>query len=529
MAITMFLIMKNCISPTKQSHVLMWGFPPELWNRVTHHLQLKLPNHFLDDPYTLEEIHDAAQFVLHGTASYTLAYDDQQQATQTPAAVIKAEPAIKMEDFTALLDIMKQVVSKMGNQGNLSKPSPPCDLHCHFCGGGHFKNSCNILKEYIHDSKCILHDNGCIALLGGHFIPGMTTGKMFKDHLNEWLQQNPDPALTPTTNLLLLDVFPDPVTASFQLMSDECIHSLEKELFDLRSCQEKGVHMQAQKVCEPEPGKVAPLEHEASEPLSAPQQSEVPVTKEITNDANQPPTHPFAKVKDVTYSPLTSDNVAMKPKPLPVKKPDVTYRMSAPIYDLQVASDIYSWTMNLQITLTQHELLSLSPEVRSQVHEATSNQWVPWVSVQTAPTDQNFVDMIMSIESEDDEEDQAWREATQLDTMVATYHSMVYSSMLEKQNRMYSNAEPPPSSTIIKDPYEVFLSTTPVGRCLDWLTVMKKSSALCSILPLINHHLFVKSILDPSSQVISMAEEACHSLGLIYNSEVKLSMQSANG
>ena len=78
MAITMFLITKNCISPTEQSHVLMWGFPPELWNRVTHHLQLKLPDHFLDDPYTLEEIHDAAQFVLHGTASYTLAYDDQQ-------------------------------------------------------------------------------------------------------------------------------------------------------------------------------------------------------------------------------------------------------------------------------------------------------------------------------------------------------------------------------------------------------------------------------------------------------------------
>ena len=170
----------------------------------------------------------------------------------------------------------------------------------------------------------------------------MTTGKMFKDHLNEWLQQNPDPALTPTTNLLLLDVFPDPVTASFQLMSDECIHSLEKELFDLRSRQEKGVHMQAQKVCELEPGKVAPLEHEASEPLSAPQQSEVPVTKEITNDANQPPTHPFAKAKDATYSPPTSDNVAAKLKPPPVKKPEVTYRTSALIYNLQVASNIYS-------------------------------------------------------------------------------------------------------------------------------------------------------------------------------------------
>ena len=83
MAIMIFLIAKNCILPTKQSCAFAQGFPPELCNRVAHHLQLKLPNHFPDNPYTLEEIHDATCFVLHGTASYTLAYDDQQQSAQT--------------------------------------------------------------------------------------------------------------------------------------------------------------------------------------------------------------------------------------------------------------------------------------------------------------------------------------------------------------------------------------------------------------------------------------------------------------
>ena len=178
------------------------------------------------------------------------------------AAIVKVEPTIKTEDFTALLDVMKQAVSKMGNQGNQSKPSPPRDLCCYFCGRGHFKNSCDILKEYIHNSKCILCDDGHIALLGRHFIPGTIAGKMFKDYLNKWLWQNPDPAPAPTTNSLLLDVFPDPVTASFQLMSNECIHSLEKELFTLRSWQEKGVHIQSQKVCKLESGNYASSEHE---------------------------------------------------------------------------------------------------------------------------------------------------------------------------------------------------------------------------------------------------------------------------
>ena len=92
---------------------------------------------------------------------------------------------------------------------------------------------------------------------------------------------------------------------------------------------------------EPETGKEAPSEREVSGPLSTPQQSEVPVTEEITNNVNKPPAHPFAKAKDVTYSPLTSDNVTVKPKPQPVKKPEVIYRTSAAIYNPQVASDIY--------------------------------------------------------------------------------------------------------------------------------------------------------------------------------------------
>ena len=77
MVITMFLIAKNRILPAEQSRAFVRGFPLELWNRVAHRLQLKLPYHFPDDPYTLEEIHDATCFVLHGTASYALVYDDQ--------------------------------------------------------------------------------------------------------------------------------------------------------------------------------------------------------------------------------------------------------------------------------------------------------------------------------------------------------------------------------------------------------------------------------------------------------------------
>ena len=56
---TTFLIAKNCISAAEQSRAFAHGFPQKLWTKVAHQLQLKFPNHFPDDPYNLEQIHDA--------------------------------------------------------------------------------------------------------------------------------------------------------------------------------------------------------------------------------------------------------------------------------------------------------------------------------------------------------------------------------------------------------------------------------------------------------------------------------------
>ena len=91
-----------------------------------------------------------------------------------------------------------------------------------------------------------------------------------------------------------------------------------------------------------------------------------------------------------------------------------------------------------------------------------------------------------------------------------------------------SNAEPLPRAIIIEDPYEVYLRTAPEDHGSDCLTVAKESSALRTILPLVNHNQYVESVLDPGSQVIAMSEAACHALALIYDPRIRLRMQSAN-
>ena len=56
-AITTFLIMKNCLTTPEQSHAFTCGFLLELWSQVSCQLQLRFPNHFPNGPYTLEQIH----------------------------------------------------------------------------------------------------------------------------------------------------------------------------------------------------------------------------------------------------------------------------------------------------------------------------------------------------------------------------------------------------------------------------------------------------------------------------------------
>ena len=112
--------------------------------------------------------------------------------------------------------------------------------------------------------------------------------------------------------------------------------------------------------------------------------------------------------------------------------------------------------------------------------------------------------------------------------MPVTYSTVALSPTMKTLTPALSNAEPPPGAIIIEDPYKVYLRTTPEDRSSNCLTIAKESSALHTILLLINHNQYVKSVLDPSSQVIAMSEATCHALALIYDPRIHLRMQSAN-
>jgi hypothetical protein len=64
-SITQYLIDKNRLSTSEQSRAFLRGFHSGLRTHIIHRLEIKLPDHFPDDPYTMQEILEAAKFVLH--------------------------------------------------------------------------------------------------------------------------------------------------------------------------------------------------------------------------------------------------------------------------------------------------------------------------------------------------------------------------------------------------------------------------------------------------------------------------------
>ena len=232
-----------------------------------------------------------------------------------------------------------------------------------------------------------------------------------------------------------------------------------------------------------------------------------------------PPVHPFAEVPDAIYAPPTDRNFGTLPKPPAPRKPEPAYRTLPPVYDEKIAIDVYRRAMVSQVTLTQRELLSLSPEVRSQVREATLSKRATAKDsskeIHTLSEDpilpftiDDIDDGIASIETVP-EEPQA----------TATFH-------FDTNRRSIA---PPPGSLIIPDRYEMYLRSLPEGQPPDTLVVAKESSALRSIYPLVDNQQRVEAIIDPGSQIIAMAEDVGMDLALIYDPEIVLNMQSANG
>ncbi|THH20448.1 hypothetical protein EW146_g894 [Bondarzewia mesenterica] len=295
--------------------------------------------------------------------------------------------------------------------------------------------------------------------------------------------------------------------SAYHLTTDDHIASLERELFQLRNQQQPRTtivqHPKADSDEEPSnntPEVPRPITLKVSHPVPYVQVPlrPKPAPAEPVRHID-PLIHPYTAACSATYVPPVNKVTNDVLQPPAIKKQEPAYRTMALIYDETVAKDVYDRAISSPITVTQRELLSLSLE-----HDGRQAKILMQNDALSFALDN--LDPPCDIEN------------TAPDIMIASFVQILHQPLI-----------PPEGSLVIPDPYEAYFNLLALDEEPEPLIVAKESSALHSILPLIDHQQQVKFIVDPESQIIAMSEEVCNELALIYDPDIVLNMQSANG
>ena len=252
---------------------------------------------------------------------------------------------------------------------------------------------------------------------------------------------------------------------------------------------------------------------EDAAPVATPK--EITPTPQIMEPQVKEPVHPYQKAKDAAYAPPTSRNIGAPVKaPVFPKKSDPAFKTLPPVHDPSIAIEVYKRSMEVPITITQRELLSLSPEVRSQVREVTTTRRMP-SNPNPAVANQNALQL--------DEE-----------TLDKLTEESSAECLLHGKKICYdcrNGRTPPWGAIIVPDDFERYYHSLPSGEDPDpnRLIVAKESSAVRSIYSVVDTSRRMECILDPGCQIIAMSENVCHDLSFVYDPAIRLNMQSANG
>ena len=503
-----FLKSKNRMSDNEIKRAFVRGFPMTFWNKVLSRLQIKKPDVHPDDPWDVDDVYAASEFVLHGTSSTFSSASTTSSASQS-----NESDSIKKEDLFKLFEQFSQTIAKaMESKAPSTNSGPNPQKPCFYDGGDHLGRNCEKLKEDLKNGFCKRNAENKIVLPDGSWVARSLRGNNMAERVANWNTDNPGRA---SASVNLLAVFEEPSSSSHISANTYALHKnqsrnrideLEREVYELRKRQV----LDAVEI--PRPQRVS-----ARQAQNKPQaESSAPAVKKTTPKAQEKaptapvekpsePSHPYASIPENSYLPPHERNFGMKPS----KEKDMAYRTAAPIQSPTIVNDVFSKTMKSQcVTLSPEEILSIAPDVRSKVREAV-----------TAKRVSNKPINPVTMQEADDAQESPLFAHIEDDVAHNTTNEAHYAS----------NATPPPNAIIAEDPFELYLQNLPNDEVPKKFIVAKDSLALRSIHMRVNFRDNIESVVDPGSSIVSMSEAVCHHLRLSYDPSVFIQMESANG
>ena len=457
---------------------------------------------------------------------------------------------VKLEALTAAIttlgEMFKTALQTQTQQTGAARPrnngpaaagtSGPSNSVCNFCGvPGHFIRECEIVEEFIRFGKCKRSPDGKVVLPSGAMVPRGIPGALMRDRVEEWHRLNPGQLAAMLFEVTATQATAPPKDAASQAYlgyptpsTGQCACVWPARSYALRRQLPPRPEVVITTLPPHRRGRIGSGETSSgasSDEAPQGQNTESPPSISEATSASKKgkrvefapePTHPYSAAPDATYS-SASEPTRPAAKDTAPGRPEANYQNTAKVYDPQIAKAVYERAMETPITVTQRELLSLAPEVRTQIADATIRKRVPRdPTAQPAGRGPMAHAMIEEIPDED-EPDQVQTKPNHASHMPAAFAAAA---------RIL-----PPDATIIDDPYEAYLRENAgnINPNDPNTVVAAESSALRAILPTVDGQDKVEAILDPGCQIVAMSEEVCNALALHYDPTIRLNMMSANG
>ena len=255
------------------------------------------------------------------------------------------------------------------------------------------------------------------------------------------------------------------------------------------------------------------------------------VPKDFFNTRGKPTTEGEggpAKKKDITkgYTPYHPDS----------KEP--AYKIRAPIQERGDRAEVMERVMNTEVPITVGELLSLS-KLRDDVKSELTLKRIAFGKKARGGKQQfgYFIEENTDEEEEGeaDEETEQVFPFSELETeeVEGLPEGAIHISKLPFIGSFMVSTETrngvPAGSLVWQDPFLQYVNEAAErGEEPKAVYVAKDSQAIRSVFPLINGVEKLESLHDTGSQIVSMSERIADRLGLIYDPDIIINMQSAN-
>ncbi|KZV59476.1 hypothetical protein PENSPDRAFT_595385 [Peniophora sp. CONT] len=430
--IAKYLEKHNKLTPREKKLSFARGFPPELWEKIEKRLAIKQPDVKPGEAYEIEHVDEAAKFVLHGTKGYTA---QSVTASQSSTEKVKTEPSL-----AEALQLFAKALSANQNPASSNSTSAPSRPNTSFSA-----------------SRASAHEagpTGCrFCGLDDHYIKACLVAE---DYIK--------------TGRASRNFKGDLVLPNGRYVPGHIQGKNLQERFD------KWLEQNKQNSGSPPATQSGMLLSPMYNTTTA--STQVEVREEV-------PEHPYARG---SYAPPPPRVAASNPPKSWPRKVDYAPRSLPPVVDAQDVQRVFERSLTSNISISQKELLSISPDLRAKYREVVSG-----------------------------------RRATPSGSPGAnTNHP--------EPALAFSEPEVLPSGGIrLADPYEVYLEELPAGAMPRPLAVAEPTADIRELTAVLENKGEVNCILDPGCSIIAMSEGVAHAFQIGYDPESRIPLQSANG